>query len=179
LRELTGLLETYTPETPDVVAALASGCTDPEVADLVSRLLRAASRRTSAYEQLNGLRQLVRYAPPTDRAANLAEIIDLAPILDPIARSDLYADVAQTLTGLPRPAAAALLDCVLHAPVQHTRGDLLTPTSTSWADPIEAQFGPLRMFTMANSDYPNHVVLARDMQAYTCAGATPTPGTPT
>jgi transposase len=42
----------------------------------------------------------------------------------------------------------------------------LTPTSTSWADPIEAQFGPLRMFTMANSDYPNHVVLARDMQAY-------------
>jgi transposase len=42
----------------------------------------------------------------------------------------------------------------------------LTPTSTSWADPIEAQFGPLRMFTMANSDYPNHVVLARDMHAY-------------
>jgi transposase len=42
----------------------------------------------------------------------------------------------------------------------------LTPTSTSWADPIEAQFGPLRMFTMANSDYPNHMVLARDMQAY-------------
>ena len=42
----------------------------------------------------------------------------------------------------------------------------LTPTGTSWADPIEAQFGPLRMFTMANSDYPNHVVLARDMQAY-------------
>jgi transposase len=42
----------------------------------------------------------------------------------------------------------------------------LTPTSASWADPIEAQFGPLRMFTMANSDYPNHVVLARDLQAY-------------
>lgn len=42
----------------------------------------------------------------------------------------------------------------------------LTPTSTSWADPIETQFGPLRMFTMANSDYPNHVVLARDMRAY-------------
>jgi hypothetical protein len=33
-------------------------------------------------------------------------------------------------------------------------------------DPIEAQFGPLRMFTMANSDYPNHVMLARDMHAY-------------
>lgn len=28
------------------------------------------------------------------------------------------------------------------------------------------QFGPLRAFTMANSDYPNHVVLARDLQAY-------------
>jgi hypothetical protein len=32
----------------------------------------------------------------------------------------------------------------------------LTPTNASWADPIEAQFGPLRTFTMANSDYPNH-----------------------
>jgi transposase len=42
----------------------------------------------------------------------------------------------------------------------------LTPTNASWADPIEAQFGPLRQFTMANSDYPNHVVLARDLHAY-------------
>jgi transposase len=42
----------------------------------------------------------------------------------------------------------------------------LTPTNASWADPIEAQFGPLRTFTMANSNYPNHVVLARDLQAY-------------
>lgn len=42
----------------------------------------------------------------------------------------------------------------------------LTPTSASWANPIEAQFGPLRSFTMANSNYPNHTVLARDMQAY-------------
>lgn len=40
------------------------------------------------------------------------------------------------------------------------------PTSAPWADPIEAQFGPLRAFTMANSDYPNHVVLARDLHAY-------------
>src|SRR5258705_253541 len=29
----------------------------------------------------------------------------------------------------------------------------LTPTNASWADPIEAQFGPLRAFTVANSDY--------------------------
>jgi transposase len=42
----------------------------------------------------------------------------------------------------------------------------LTPTNASWADPVEAQFGPLRMFTMANSDYPNHIVLARDLHAY-------------
>jgi transposase len=42
----------------------------------------------------------------------------------------------------------------------------LTPTSASWANPIEAQFGPLRMFTMANSNYPNHTVLAREMQKY-------------
>jgi transposase len=42
----------------------------------------------------------------------------------------------------------------------------LTPTYSSWANPIEAQFGPLRMFTMANSNYPNHTVLARALQAY-------------
>jgi transposase len=42
----------------------------------------------------------------------------------------------------------------------------LTPTNASWANPIEAQFGPLRSFTMANSHYPNHTVLTRDLQAY-------------
>jgi transposase len=42
----------------------------------------------------------------------------------------------------------------------------LTPTSASWANPIETQFGPLRIFTMANSNYPNHIVLARDLHAY-------------
>ena len=42
----------------------------------------------------------------------------------------------------------------------------LTPTNASWADLIEAEFGPLRMFTMADSDYPNHIVLARDLHAY-------------
>jgi hypothetical protein len=41
-----------------------------------------------------------------------------------------------------------------------------TPTNASWANPIEAQFGPLRMFTMANSNHPNHTVLARKLQAY-------------
>jgi len=42
----------------------------------------------------------------------------------------------------------------------------LTPTYSSWANPIEPQFGPLRTFTMANSNYPNHTVLARDLQAH-------------
>jgi transposase len=41
-----------------------------------------------------------------------------------------------------------------------------TPTSASWANPIEAQFGPLRTFTMGNSDHPNHTVLARRLQDY-------------
>jgi hypothetical protein len=45
----------------------------------------------------------------------------------------------------------------------------LTPTSASWANPIEARFGPLRAFTMANSDYPNHTVLAVNCMS-TCAG---------
>ncbi|WSG08483.1 IS630 family transposase [Micromonospora sp. NBC_01739] len=41
-----------------------------------------------------------------------------------------------------------------------------TPTSASWANPIEAQFGPLRTFTMAGSNHPNHTVLARELQKY-------------
>ncbi|OJF10375.1 IS630 family transposase [Couchioplanes caeruleus] len=42
----------------------------------------------------------------------------------------------------------------------------LTPTSTSWANPIEAQFGPLRTFTMAGSNHPNHTVQTRELQRY-------------
>ncbi len=41
-----------------------------------------------------------------------------------------------------------------------------TPTSASWANPIEAQFGPLRTFVMGSSDHPNHIALARRLQAY-------------
>src|SRR5664280_2256510 len=41
-----------------------------------------------------------------------------------------------------------------------------TPTNSSWADPIEAQFGPLRSFVIGDSDYPNHLTLARQLQAY-------------
>ena len=42
----------------------------------------------------------------------------------------------------------------------------LTPTNASWANPIEAHFGPLRTFVMGNSDYPNHPALARRLQDY-------------
>jgi transposase len=41
-----------------------------------------------------------------------------------------------------------------------------TPTTASWANPIEAQFGPLRTFVMGGSDHPNHAVLARRIQDY-------------
>lgn len=36
----------------------------------------------------------------------------------------------------------------------------------SWANPIEAHFGPLRQFTIANSHHPNHTVQARAQHAY-------------
>ena len=41
-----------------------------------------------------------------------------------------------------------------------------TPTYASRANPIEAQFGPLRTFVMGGSDHPNHAVLARRFQDY-------------
>jgi hypothetical protein len=42
----------------------------------------------------------------------------------------------------------------------------LTPTSASWANPIEAQFGPVRSFVLGGSDHPNHTVLARKLQGF-------------
>jgi transposase len=41
-----------------------------------------------------------------------------------------------------------------------------TPTNASWANPIEAQFGPVRSFVMGGSDHPSHAVLARRLQDY-------------
>ena len=41
-----------------------------------------------------------------------------------------------------------------------------TPVSASWANPIEAQFGPVRTFVTGGSDHPNHTVLARRLQDY-------------
>jgi transposase len=41
-----------------------------------------------------------------------------------------------------------------------------TPTYSSWANPIEPHFGPLREFVLNNSDHPNHVVLTRRLHAH-------------
>jgi transposase len=41
-----------------------------------------------------------------------------------------------------------------------------TPTYSSWANPIEAHFGPLREFVLNNSNHPNHVVLAHRLHAH-------------
>ncbi|ALO12406.1 Transposase [Streptomyces venezuelae] len=40
-----------------------------------------------------------------------------------------------------------------------------TPTYASWANPIEAHFGPLRQFTLANSHHPNHTIQTRALHA--------------
>ena len=50
----------------------------------------------------------------------------------------------------------------------------LTPTNGSWANPIEAQFGPLRTFVMGASDIPATPCWPASFRL-TCAGATPTP----
>jgi transposase len=41
-----------------------------------------------------------------------------------------------------------------------------TPTYASWANPIEAHFGPLRQFTVANSNHRNHAVQTRALHTY-------------
>ncbi len=41
-----------------------------------------------------------------------------------------------------------------------------TPTYGSWANPIEAHFGPLREFVLNNSNYKNHAALSRAVHAY-------------
>ena len=41
-----------------------------------------------------------------------------------------------------------------------------TPTYGSWANPIEAHFGPLRQFVIANSDHRDHPALARAIRKY-------------
>lgn len=43
---------------------------------------------------------------------------------------------------------------------------VFTPTYASWANPIEAHFGPLRQFVIANSDHTDHPALARAIRSY-------------
>jgi hypothetical protein len=64
-------------------------------------------------------------------------------------------DLSANKTPAPRARAAA-----------HDVGWCFTPTSASWADPGETRSGPLRTFTIAGSDCPNHVVLGRGLHAY-------------
>lgn len=42
----------------------------------------------------------------------------------------------------------------------------VTPTYSSWANPIGCQFGPLREFALNNSDHRSHAVLTRRLHAY-------------
>jgi transposase len=41
-----------------------------------------------------------------------------------------------------------------------------TPTYSSWANPIEAHFGPLRTFVIAGSNHPNHTVATRALHEH-------------
>jgi hypothetical protein len=41
-----------------------------------------------------------------------------------------------------------------------------TPIYASWANPIEAHFGPLRQFALANSDHADHPALGRAIRSY-------------
>src|SRR5680860_962449 len=43
-----------------------------------------------------------------------------------------------------------------------------TPTSTSWANPIECHFGPLREFVLANSYPRSHRQLSRALHKHCC-----------
>ena len=43
---------------------------------------------------------------------------------------------------------------------------VFTPTYASWANPIEAHFGPLRQFVIANSDHADHAALGRAIRSY-------------
>ncbi|MFD9337510.1 IS630 family transposase [Streptomyces sp. NPDC060028] len=55
----------------------------------------------------------------------------------------------------------------IHAWAKKNKVELcFTPTNASWANPIEAHFGPLRQFTLANSNHPNHTVQTRELHRH-------------
>jgi transposase len=41
-----------------------------------------------------------------------------------------------------------------------------TPTYSSWPNPIECQFGPLRELVVNNSELTSHIVVAKKIHAY-------------
>jgi transposase len=55
---------------------------------------------------------------------------------------------------------------ILHWAERHAVTLCFTPTYASWANPIEAHFGALRRFTLANSNHPNQTVQTRKLHEY-------------
>ncbi len=43
---------------------------------------------------------------------------------------------------------------------------VFTPTYASWANPIEAHFGPFRQFVIANSDHADHRALSAALRVH-------------
>jgi hypothetical protein len=55
----------------------------------------------------------------------------------------------------------------IRAPAGRNKVELcFTPAYASWANPIEAHFGPLPRFTLADSNHPNHPVRTRELHRY-------------
>lgn len=46
------------------------------------------------------------------------------------------------------------------------RSNSASPDLASWANPIDARFGPLRHFTRADPNHPDHTALTRALHAY-------------
>ena len=125
-------------------------------------------RRPANYHKLHGVRQfhacysigddaLWGVVRRTKSAANTLGRAEIDPRRAPRRRSHLR-HLGQPL-GPQSPHRARL-----GGPQQ--RRVVLTPTYSSWANPIEAHFGPLREFVLNNSNHPNHTVLCRRLHAY-------------
>jgi hypothetical protein len=107
-----------------------------------------------------------------------------------VRRGSTRPTVCRRLAGRPEPSRGTLIAssrtfCRTHGVTYyhgclsaHTGADIrrwakknkvelcFTPTYASWADPIEAHFGPLRQFTLANSHHRSHTVQTRALQRY-------------
>jgi hypothetical protein len=63
-------------------------------------------------------------------------------------------------------ASGTLVPAIRRWARRENAGLCFTPVNASWANPIEAQSGPLRTFVMGGSDHRNHPALARKLQDY-------------